>query len=170
MPSFLDKLRSSKKDNPYLNPYHPGHQTHPNLRTTNPTSSTNPQSGSVNPNNQQRPASTLGSSDLLAQARREAGRDPVTGQRVPPNLARSATERTSLEDLRQVEQEERTAYQNRARLSKITMGSRYDLFAAQMRQKQEDEARIRAARGGLEYYAPERRFEEFYAERVRYDR
>lgn len=70
-------------------------------------------------------------------------------------------------DLRQVEEEERTAYQNRAGASKQTTGSKYDLFVQESLAKRNEEARVRAARGGVEYYAPERRIEEFYSGGVR---
>jgi hypothetical protein len=42
------------------------------------------------------------------------------------------------------------------------MGTKYDLFAAEMVRRRDEEVRIRLARGGVEYYAPERVVREFY--------
>ncbi|CAO2654757.1 Nn.00g114900.m01.CDS01 [Neocucurbitaria sp. VM-36] len=169
MPSFFAKLSgSSKKSNPYLNPHHPGHNPNPKATSTSTTASSaqNPQSrNALRP----RQASPRGSSDFLAEARQLAGRDPVTGRRRPDVGGRTASERSfssernSLAELRQVEEEERTAYQSRAAASKQTTGSRYELFVQESRKRREAEDRIRAARGGLEYYAPERQLEEFYS-------
>jgi hypothetical protein len=41
------------------------------------------------------------------------------------------------------------------------------LFSREEREKLEREEKIRIARGGTEFYAPERRVGEFYAEGVR---
>lgn len=154
MSSFFAKLsgtpKEPKKLNPYLNPHHPGHNPIPN-----PTSM------------------TTTSADFLAEARKEAGRDPVTGRRRSDNHSRttsernSGSERNSLAELRQVEEEERTAYQSRAAQSTQTTGTKYELFVQESLRKREATERLRIARGGVEYYAPERRVEEFYAGGVR---
>jgi hypothetical protein len=47
------------------------------------------------------------------------------------------------------------------------MGSRYELFAREERSRRGEEIRLVKARGGLEYYAPERSVSEFYAGGVR---
>jgi hypothetical protein len=41
------------------------------------------------------------------------------------------------------------------------------LFSRQEREKFEREEKVRIARGGTEFYAPERRIEEYFAEGVR---
>lgn len=48
-----------------------------------------------------------------------------------------------------------------------TTGSRYDLVASEERRMREEAERIIKTRGGLEFYAPERRMEEFYSGGVR---
>jgi hypothetical protein len=58
---------------------------------------------------------------------------------------------------------EQSAYLARANQTKQTTGMRYEMFASEERRKREEEERIRRARGGVEFYAPERRIEEFYA-------
>ncbi|KAF1846731.1 uncharacterized protein K460DRAFT_129195 [Cucurbitaria berberidis CBS 394.84] len=167
MPSFLSRLGgTSKKMNPYTNPYHPGHNPIPESTSTNTTASSASHNQTSN-TLRMRPASPRGSSDLLAEARQVAGRDPVTGRRRADMVGPTASERASLAELRQVDEEERTAYQDRAAASKQTTGSNYDLFVQEAIKKREVEASIRAARGGIEYYAPERRVEEFYAGGVR---
>lgn len=81
--------------------------------------------------------------------------------------ASSYSERNPLAELRQVEEEERTAFQSRSVQSKQVSGHRYDLFVQEMVARRETEARVRAARGGQEYYAPERHVEEFYGQVTR---
>jgi hypothetical protein len=63
--------------------------------------------------------------------------------------------------------EELNAYLNRASKTGVTTGKRYDLFSAAERERMEREEAIRIQRAG-EFYAPERRVEEFYNERVQY--
>jgi hypothetical protein len=41
------------------------------------------------------------------------------------------------------------------------------LFSREERERFEREEKVRIARGGTEYYAPERRIEEYFAEGVR---
>jgi hypothetical protein len=48
-----------------------------------------------------------------------------------------------------------------------TTGKRYDLFSSEEKKRIEREEQIRIARGGVEFYAPERRVAEFYADGVR---
>ncbi|KAH7398279.1 hypothetical protein BKA66DRAFT_452759 [Pyrenochaeta sp. MPI-SDFR-AT-0127] len=170
MPSFLSKF--SKKPNPYMNTHHPGHNPIP--QTTAPYTTASCTSNSQSPQaNQLRPVSPRGASDLLAEARQVAGRDPVTGRLRADLVSQTASERSlsnernPLADLRQVEKEERTAYQNRAVASKQTTGNKYELYVQEALAKREEEARVRAARGGIEYYAPERRLEEYYSGGVR---
>ena len=79
MPSFLKKLIYGKElSNPYVNPYHPGHIStgppHPALPIPNPHAA-HPTSSTLFT----RPVSPT----YLEEARRLAGRDPVTGRRVP---------------------------------------------------------------------------------------
>lgn len=69
--------------------------------------------------------------------------------------------------VRQGGQDERTVYQARAAHSERATGNQYDLTVQEMAAQRAREARERAARGGVEYYAPERRVEEFYAGGVR---
>ncbi len=89
--------------------------------------------------------------------------NPHHHQKHEQQRTKATSSRLSLADqLRQVEAEERTMYQNRSLAAPRTMGSKYELFTQEMARKRDEEMRIRVARGGLEYYAPERRFEEFY--------
>ena len=167
MPSLFAKIGLSSKPNPYMNPHHPGHNSSrkkvPQTGTANPAS--NAQQSSVSLPLPPRQASPRGSSDFLAEARSSAGRNPVTGRRAGGLDQRNNTlSRASLADeLRQVEEEERTMYQNRSLAQVRTMGSKYELYAQAMIKQREEEMRIRAARGGVEYYAPERTLSEFYS-------
>ncbi len=89
--------------------------------------------------------------------------NPHHHQKHEQQRIKAPSSRLSLADqLRQVEAEERTMYQNRSLAAPRTMGSKYELFTQEMARKRDEEMRIRVARGGLEYYAPERRLEEFY--------
>lgn len=160
MPSFSDFF-GRKKANPYTNQFHPGHNALPKSTPKNA------------------PLANANNRDLLAEAREAAGRDPTTGQRRPdthwylpserddhghlPSQRTSSTQSASLADLRQVEEEERTCFQSRAAKYKPTTGQRYDLYVQESLAKRDAESRARAARGGHEYYAPERSLEEFYS-------
>lgn len=182
MPSFLSKLKlssSNKANNPYTNPYHPSHQpisqrskSQPNLPLP-------------------RPASPRETHDFLAEARQTANRDPITGRLLPQqrptaigipnqtasesNLDANARVNGALNAIERLgPSAERSAYLNRASRTPQTTGRRYDLVAGMGRRKREEEARkreeeerVRIARGGTEYYAPERHYSEFYAGPVR---
>ena len=168
MPSLFAKIGLSSKPNPYMNPHHPGHNSarkkvaQPGKTGTHPATNAHPSSVSLP---LPRQASPRGSSDFLAEARNSAGRNPVTGRRAGgPSQRNNTLSRVSLADeLRQVEAEERTMYQNRSLAQIRTMGSKYELYAQAMVKQREEEMRIRAARGGVEYYAPERTLSEFYS-------
>jgi hypothetical protein len=164
MPSLFKRLTSgtpSKHNNPYSNPHHPSHAHIPGqpLRSASPD---------------------IPFRDLLAEARLTANRDPLTGKLLPqpvmppnqstvqsrtqPNLT---TTSTSNPPPNSTVDQEPTAYAFRAAQTPQTMGTRYDLFSSEERRRMEREEKIRIARGGQEFYAPERRMEEFYAEGVR---
>ncbi|KAF2132924.1 hypothetical protein P153DRAFT_176619 [Dothidotthia symphoricarpi CBS 119687] len=93
MPSLLKKLIYGKKlSNPYADPYHPSH-THtsdPKASSTSGIYAQPPEHLSNHGHAKSFPSSTRvvappqGSKNSLAEARAIAGRDPVTGQRVPP--------------------------------------------------------------------------------------
>ncbi|KAF2032744.1 hypothetical protein EK21DRAFT_60521 [Setomelanomma holmii] len=178
MPSFFSQIGISKrKNNPYLNPHHPGRTPIPSKPTTRPTYPTHPtHSTSSLP---LRPASPREAPDLLAEARQVANRDPITGRIMhqPGALNQTASE-TNLQAntrlnraLNAVERlgscQERSAYMNRASQTKQTTGSRYELFAQEERHRREGELKLIKARGGVEYYAPERSVSEFYTGGVR---
>lgn len=148
MPSLFGLL--GKKSNPYLNAHHPGHNALPQS-----TSKASPE--------------PRYSRTLLEEAREVAGRHPITGRRLHGSTSNqsSSGNSTSPAALKQVEEEQRTAFQSRAVQSKQTTGQRYELSVQEMVKKRDEESRARAARGGLEYYAPERRLEEFYVGGVR---
>lgn len=154
MPSFFSKITgSSKRNNPYANPQHP-------CRAPLPSEASAPQPS----------ASPRGSIDYLAEARLAVNRDPVTGRRIPqsqPNLPQSSRQAQAQSSATERGAVEQTAYQSRASQIPPNMGTRYDLFTKEERQRMEREEKIRIARGGQEYYAPERRIGEFYAGGVR---
>ncbi|KAH7068969.1 hypothetical protein BKA63DRAFT_421952 [Paraphoma chrysanthemicola] len=158
MPSFFSKLgiSSKRKNNPYLNPHHPGHRP---LPQPIPKSTSRSQ-----PSLPLRPASPREAHDLLAEARQVANRDPVTGRPLPQP---TVLHQTASETNRLGPSQERSAYLNRAMQSTQTMGSRYELFAQEERRRRDEEIRLIRARGGVEYYAPERSVSEFYAGGVR---
>ncbi|KAH7088945.1 hypothetical protein FB567DRAFT_522667 [Paraphoma chrysanthemicola] len=173
MPSFFSKLgiSSKRKNNPYLNPHHPGHAPLPQP-ISKPTSRSQPSLPL-------RPASPREAHDLLAEARQVANRDPVTGRRLPqPTVLHQTASETNVHANARVNgalnamerlgpSQERSAYLNRAMQSTQTTGSRYELFAQEERRRRDEEIRLIRARGGLEYYAPERSVSEFYAGGVR---
>lgn len=170
MPSLLSKLTSgtpskskSKRTNPYSNPHHPSHAPIPG-KPTQPLRSASPD---------------MSTYDLLAEARLSANRDPITGKRLPQPVMPLPRSQNTNQPRAQVSpiatpnpasssnpREEPTAYTFRSSQTPQTMGSRYDLFSAEERRRMEVEEKIRIARGGQEFYAPERRVEEFYAEGV----
>ncbi|KAL6710232.1 hypothetical protein ACN47E_009178 [Coniothyrium glycines] len=155
MPSLHGLL--GRKPNPYLNAHHSSHRATTKDSTIDHTASN---------------AQAQNASSLLAQARELAGRDPVTGRlRSDAQSSRtserwSSAQSTTLAGPRHIEQEERTCYQSRAAHSKQTTGHKYDLFVQESLAKRDAENRVRAARGGHEYYAPERRLEEYYSRGV----
>jgi hypothetical protein len=175
MPSLFARFTGagSKKNNPYINAYHPSHAPIPKQ----PTTTTSQPLPTVSPR---------GSHDFLAEARSLANRDPITGRPLPepiapvptarqssmPKMLQSKKSRKKLgqqksEGGRATANEEMSAYLNRASQTKQATGKRYDLFSAAERERIEREEAIRIQRAG-EFYAPERRVEEFYHERVQY--
>ncbi|OAL03942.1 hypothetical protein IQ06DRAFT_291576 [Phaeosphaeriaceae sp. SRC1lsM3a] len=159
MPSFFSKLTgSSKRNNPYANPNHPSRAPLPQKTVTN-----------SQPNEELRPASPRDSVDYLAEARLAVNRDPVTGKTLsqssmPQSSGRQEQAQSSAAGRGAAEP---SAYASRASQSPQTMGTRYDLFTMEERKRMEREEKIRIARGGQEFYAPERRIGEFYAGGVR---
>lgn len=175
MPSFF-----KRKPNPYSNPHHPSHNPIPkNLSANTTTASTAAPRAQSQPFIPPRPASPRGSSDFLAEARRLAGRDPVTGRvrpsetamepnqssNSPPNQnqTRGIAGGRSANTTRPTANTEMSAFLNRSSQSPQNTGNRYDLFSRECQAQQEYDERVRAARGGVEYYAPERQVSEFYS-------
>ncbi|KAI8942748.1 hypothetical protein NX059_000792 [Plenodomus lindquistii] len=168
MPSLFSKF--GKKSNPYMDAQRFDHKPPaPQVRTIQTTAST--------PVKQLRPVSPRRVSDLLADARLAAGRDPVTG-RLRPDMAsltaseRSAAERELTEQLKELEERKRIAYQSQAKV-KNSMGERFDRLMQKVPANKlaNNAAAARRARteyrdpegNKLEYYAPERRIGEYYA-------
>jgi hypothetical protein len=163
MPSIFSKLGgSSKRNNPYSNPHHPGHAPLPTKPSAQSSSQPNPPLRSVFPRT---------SHDYLAEARQVANRDPVTGRPLPhpviPQSSSDASQQPANTAERSRANAELSAYLSRASRTPPTTGTRYDLFSSEERKRIEREEQIRIARGGVEFYAPERRVEEFYANGVR---
>jgi hypothetical protein len=155
MPSILSKLTGSskRKNNPYSNPHHPSHAPIPTNPTTSPPRTVSPRT----------------SHDYLAEARQVVNRDPITGRLAPApailqNLA-APSQQPPAEPSRA--NAELSAYLNLASKTVPKTGTRYDLFSRKEREKSEREEKMRIAKGGTEFYAPERRVEGFYAEGVR---
>lgn len=172
MPSLFSKLApsSSKRKNPYSNPHHPSHAPLP-TKLPNQRSATQPP--------QLRPASPRDSHDFLAEARQLTNRDPVTGRPLPRE-AQTASESSRIAQARlnaagasrgvQARPPvESSAYLNRASKIQPTSGKRYDIISYEERKMRDEQERIRKAMGGTEFYAPERRVEEFYADGVVWD-
>jgi hypothetical protein len=179
MPSLFARFTGagSKKNNPYINAYHPSHAPLPKQHTTTTTTTSQPLPA----------VSPRGSHDFLAEARSLANRDPITGRQLPePNASVPSARQSSMPKMLQSKKsrkklgqqdeglegrgtanEEMSAYLNRASRTQQTTGKRYDLFSAAERERMEREEAIRIQRAG-EFYAPERRVEEFYNERVQY--
>jgi hypothetical protein len=152
MPSILSKLGGSSKRNPYSNPHHPSHAPIPTKPTTPPLRTVSPRT----------------SHDYLAEARQVANRDPITGRAVThPVVPQTSSGTSRLPAQSSRANVELSAYLNRAKQTAQTTGTRYDLFSRQEREKFEREEKVRIARGGTEFYAPERRIEEYFAEGVR---
>jgi hypothetical protein len=166
MPSFLSKFSSSsKRNNPYLNVHHPGYASLPQNSNTQLYTTSKPISTfqSVPPVN---------SRNLLAEARQVAHRDPITGRPLPyPIIPPTASETVFESSARSNGFIEKPGVdaEKGARAGQIvqTTGSRYDLVASEERRMREEAERIIKTRGGLEFYAPERRMEEFYSGGVR---
>ncbi|KAH7395035.1 hypothetical protein DE146DRAFT_68153 [Phaeosphaeria sp. MPI-PUGE-AT-0046c] len=158
MPSFFSKLTgSSKRKNPYANSHHPSRAPLPQKAITD-----------SQPGDSLRPASPRGSVDYLAEARLAINRNPVTGKALSqPNMPQSSRKAPTQSSATERGAVEPSAYVSRASQSPQTMGTRYDLFTTEERKRMEREEKIRIARGGQEYYAPERRIGEFYAGGVR---
>jgi hypothetical protein len=169
MPSFLSKITgSSKSKNPYQNPYHPGHAPIPPKCNPQPqsTSSPRPPLRSISPSD---------SSNLLAEARQVANRDPITGRPLPrPVVPQTisakdfeSSTRLSASAEKLIAKAEKSAYMNRASQIVRTTGSRYDLLSSQEKRLREEAERMVMSGHRLEFYAPERRTEKLYGQGVR---
>ncbi|PSN62092.1 hypothetical protein BS50DRAFT_577951 [Corynespora cassiicola Philippines] len=175
MPSFSKLRPSAHKGNPYSNPNHPNHNPAPApaLAPATPSQTLNTTPA------QHRPASPRGSFDYLAEARTAVGRDPVTGKRIQhqrshnelaqrrrvqeQERAQTQTQSRSLSAVAEGSRrggngEDRSAFADRNEGVRRTLGTRYDLFVQEMKERRL--GGIREPSGG--YYAPERRVEEFY--------
>lgn len=90
MPSFLKKLLLGKElSNPYVNKYHPGHRATPQPTQQVPNSAaqtmdSHPTSLNVSTTIPPSPISRPVSPTFLEEARRLAGRDPITGRELSP--------------------------------------------------------------------------------------
>jgi hypothetical protein len=104
------------------------------------------------------PASPREAPDLLAEARQVAGRDPVTGRPRIDIASQGSGPQQPLAEPSQAA-DPKAAYIERARQSGRVPYESYEVFVQEMVAKR--------VRGGSEYYAPERRVEEFYAGGVR---
>ncbi|KAF1919850.1 hypothetical protein BDU57DRAFT_154665 [Ampelomyces quisqualis] len=144
--------------NPYLNPHHPTHTPIPIPHP--PSSSSSPPS----------PPNTVPVTNLLAQARLSANRDPITGKILPGQKAAAGTHvhATARLDSSSGAREEYSARAFRAGAqSARMMGAQRDLVVGRESVRGEEGEGSRVAGGGREFYAPERRVEEFYAGGVR---
>lgn len=144
---------------------------------TTTASTTTPPHAQTQPTLPPRPASPRGSSDFLAEARHLAGRDPVTGRarsaatstergessNRPQGQGQAAGQGVSGSTSRPTANDELSAYLNRSSQTTQRTGNRYDLISRECQMQRENDERIRAARGGVEYYAPERQVSEFYS-------
>jgi hypothetical protein len=96
MPSFLKKLLLGKDlSNPYVNKYHPGHRATPQPTQHVPNHAAQvvePHPTSLNPSTQIPPRPV--SPTYLEEARRLAGRDPVTGRALSPEQVDSYAARS----------------------------------------------------------------------------
>jgi hypothetical protein len=160
MPSIFSKIGgSSKRNNPYRNPHHPSHKPLPQKHTTDPI-----------PIMTQQTDLPPVSRNLLAEARQLANRDPVTGRLLPspvmPQSANEANKQPKAQSKNTPNATEVSAYSSRASQTVQTTGSKYELFSIEERRRIAREERIRIARGGGEFYAPERKLDEYYGARV----
>ncbi|KAF2855863.1 hypothetical protein T440DRAFT_464217 [Plenodomus tracheiphilus IPT5] len=176
MPSIFSKF--GKKSNPYMDTQRFDVEPIPQVTSTQTTTASTTPS---HPIKHLRPVSPQGAPDLLADARLVAGRDPVTGRRRPDlgSLTasdRAATEREFTEHLKELEERKRIAYQSHATV-KNSLGERFDRFVKNIPAKRYTVAKAAAARqateprepvgNGLEYYAPTRTINEYYAGGIR---
>jgi hypothetical protein len=105
------------------------------------------------------------SSDLLAEARQAAGRDPVTGRRQPSQSAKK--QQPSLEQQQQVMEEQKAAFLAWAAKNPQAAGRPYESYEAFVQEMVAKRTGNVEPRGETEYYAPERSVEEYYSERGR---
>jgi hypothetical protein len=160
MPSIFSKISgSSKRNNPYANPHHPSRTPLPQKHITDPM-----------PIIQKQTDYSANSDNLLAEARQVVNRHPITGQLLPgptiPSKANAANNQPTVQSNVSPNATEPSAYASRASRTVQTMGSKYELFSNEERRRIAREERIRIARGGGEFYAPERKLDEYYNSRV----
>ncbi|USP75953.1 hypothetical protein yc1106_03227 [Curvularia clavata] len=148
--SFFNKLRGKS------NPYEKSYRTQSYVA---PTSHTNLSPPSAHPD-----------TDLLAEARQAAGRDAVTGRRqVEATNQTFVQKQPPLQSSGQTASEQKAAYLAWAAQRPQERGKpygSYEEFVQEMIEKRD--GRREAGDGSSSYYAPERRVEEYYSERVRY--
>lgn len=165
MPSLFSKR--GKKSNPYMDTQRFDFEPMPQVTSIQTSASTTPS----HPIKNLRPVSPRGATDLLADARLAAGRDPVTGRRRPDVSTQTASERGAAErelaeQLEELEERKRIAYQTQAKV-KNALGERYDRWLQKIPANKYKVANAVAGRqepvycdpagNPLEYYAPPRR-------------
>ncbi|EOA87023.1 hypothetical protein ACJQWK_09149 [Exserohilum turcicum] len=149
--SFIKKLCG--KSNPYEKAYRAQSNTTSAIQTTNPPTSTR----------------TDNHHDLLAEARQAAGRDPLTGRKTTRIPDPTSTERYPARDTpAQTAAAHKAAYLAWAAQNPEERGTPYASYEEYVQEMLEKRHGGRdAVRSETSYYAPERRVQEYYAERVR---
>ncbi|CAI9632520.1 unnamed protein product [Alternaria burnsii] len=129
----------------------------------------NPYQKSGNANRTSHPSDTPTSDDLLAEARRAAGRDPVTGQRTPgPTSKKAKKQKMSLEQEQQAAEEQKAAFLAWAAKHPQAAGRPYESYEAFVREMVAKRTGSVAPSGRTEYYAPQQTVKEYYSTGVRY--
>ena len=148
--SFFNKLRGKS------NPYEKAYRTQSYIAPTNHTNLSQP--------------SAAPDTDLLAEARQAAGRDPVTGRRHTELADQTSVQPQTLSHSpRQTTAEQKAAYLAWAAQRPQERGRPYGSYEEFVQEMTEKRDGRREAGGALSsYYAPERRVEEYYSEGVRY--
>lgn len=148
--SFFNKLRGKS------NPYEKAYRTQSYIA---PPSHTNLSQPSTRPD-----------PDFVAEARQAAGRNPVTGRRHAEATSQaSLQQKLPPQSSGQTASEQKAAYLAWAAQRPQERGKpygSYEEFVREMIEKRD--GRRECGSGSSSYYAPERRMEEYYAERVRY--
>lgn len=141
-PNPSSKRNKNNKKNPYSDHHHPSHVPLPPKP----------------PAQHLRPASPRESHNFLPEARLLINRDPVTGRAM--QSANRAQVNSSTPG--STSSAEPSAYLTRALQLPPTSGKKYDIVTYHERKAREEQDRVRRARGGVEFYAPERQVGEFY--------